>query len=152
MLNTLTSLFLIGLSIAVCVASLRLGVGRFQNPGPGLVPFLSSLLLGILSLSVLVKDLVGPKDRRPKGSPVAWAGLKKPLVLVIGLSGYALLLDDVGYLITAFLLMFLMFFVLDPGKWRIHIVVGSIVAVSSFLIFCKWLQVQLPTGIIPAVF
>jgi len=91
-------------------------------------------------------DFIRADEGKEKGPLLAIETLKKPFVLVVLLVGFRFLLNIFGYLITTFLLMFLMFFMLDPKKWRLHIVVGAIVASLSFFFF-KWFQVQLPTGI-----
>lgn len=145
-LNRIISIFLIGLSIIICLTSIKLGIGEFGNPGPGFLPFFSSFLLFFLCLVVFINDFIRTGEGEEKGPLMARETLKKPIVLVVLLFGFAFLLNVFGYLITSFLLMFLMFFMLDPKKWRMHIVVGAIVASLSFFFF-KWFQVQLPTGI-----
>jgi len=36
--DSISTLFLVGLSFAICVESIRLGAGSFSNPGPELFP------------------------------------------------------------------------------------------------------------------
>ena len=145
-LNRIISLFLISLAIIICLASIKLGIGEFGNPGPGFLPFLTSFLLFFLSLVVFIMDFIRTGEWKEKGPLLAKETLKKPVFLVVLLFGFTFLLNVFGYLITTFLLMFLMFSMLDPKKWCLHIVVGAIVAGLSFFFF-KWFQVQLPTGI-----
>jgi len=145
-LNRIISLFLISLAIIICLASVRLGIGGFGNPGPGFLPFLTSLLLFSLSFAVFIKDFIKTGEEEEKSPVMTKDTLKKPFILVVLLTGYTFLLNILGYLITAFLLMFLMFFMLDPRKWRLHIIVGAAVIIISFFFF-KRFQVQLPTGI-----
>ena len=145
-LNRIISLFLVGLSIIICLASVRLGIGEFGNPGPGFMPFLTSSILFFLCLAVFIMDFIRTAEREEKGPLLAIESLKKPIVLVVLLLGFTFLLNLFGYLITTFFLMFLMFFMLNPKKWRLHIALGAIVASLSFFFF-KWFQVQLPTGI-----
>jgi len=145
-LNRIISLFLVGLSIIICLASVRLGIGEFGNPGPGLLPFLTSSLLFFLCMTVFIMDFIRPDEGEERGPLLAVGTLKKPFVLVVLLFGFTFLLNIFGYLITTFFLMFFMFFMLDPKRWRLHIVVGAVVASLSFFFF-KWFQVQLPTGI-----
>jgi putative tricarboxylic transport membrane protein len=147
--NRISSLFLIVVSIIVCFASVTLGIGEFQNPGPGLLPFYTSLLLFFLSLMVLIKNLIA-KDEGGDAIPLVLQGnLRKPASLIISLIGYVLTLNSLGYIISTSLLIFIMLFIFDsnPKKWWKFLIVGVISANLSFLIFNKWLQVQLPIGL-----
>jgi hypothetical protein len=72
---------------------------------------------------------------------------QKPIILIIGLSGYTFIFNIFGFLLATLLLIFLMLFIFDPKKWYMHIVIAAIAVNLSFLIFCKWLQVPLPTGV-----
>jgi putative tricarboxylic transport membrane protein len=147
--NRISSLFLIVVSIIVCFGSVRLGIGEFQNPGPGLLPFYTSLLLFFLSLVILVKSLI-VKDGGGDAIPLVLQGnLRKPASLIISLIGYVLSLNFLGYIISTSLLIFIMLFIFDsdPKKWWKFFIVSVIAANLSFLIFHKWLQVQLPIGL-----
>jgi putative tricarboxylic transport membrane protein len=86
------------------------------------------------------------KDHK-KGGFIEWGSLKKPAILVVALIGYAFLLQVFGYLITSFALMFVMFLITEPQKWRKDILIAAIAVMLSFLVFDKWLQVRLPGGI-----
>lgn len=146
-LNRISSLFLIGFSVVICWASIKLGIGKPGTPGPGFLPFFSSFLLFLLSLVVFAKDLIRTDKGEEEKPSLTRENLKKPIGLVVMLSGYTFLLNIFGYIITTFPLMFLMLFMLDPKKWRMQIIIAAIVTSLSFFLFCKWLQVGLPTGI-----
>ena len=144
-----SSLFLIGISILVSLASFKIGIGKSREPGPGFLPFLTSLVLLILSIIVLIKDLYASDHAGGEKNPFSADLLKKPTGLILILIGYTLLLKFLGFLITTFLLIFLMLFVFDPNPKKIwkFIVIGVIAANLSFIVFYKWLQVQLPMGV-----
>jgi hypothetical protein len=146
-LNLTSSIFLVCLSVVICLASIKLGIGELRNPGMGFMPFLASSLFFFLSLVVLIMDFAGRYESGNKETLLTRKKLQKPIILVIGLSGYIFLLNIFGFILMTFLLIFLMLFIFDPQKWYMHIVIGGIAANLSFLIFCKWLQVPLPTGI-----
>lgn len=148
-LNQIISICLIALSIIICWASVKLGIGEFRNPGTGFMPFFTSSLLFFLSISVLLKSFIKKVEGEDKKPLIVREKLQKPISLVIGLIGYTFLLNIFGYLVTTFLLIFLMFFIFDPklkNCWK-HVVIGIIASTLSFLVFCKWLQVDLPAGI-----
>lgn len=146
-LNRISSILLIGLSIRVCFASVKLGIGEYRNPGPGFMPFLTSCILFLLSTAVLIKDFI--RVEQGGESLMTWGKLKRPISLVVGLTGYSFLLNLFGYLITTFLLISLMFFIFDPDlkKWWKYFIIGAIATNLSFLIFYTWLRVELPIGI-----
>ena len=53
--DRMSTLFFIGLAIVICEESIRIGAGSLSNPGPGLIPLGSGLILGIFGLIVLVR-------------------------------------------------------------------------------------------------
>jgi len=149
-LNRIISIFLVGLSIVFCWASVKLGVGEFRNPSSGFMPFFTSSLLFFLSIVVLLKSFI-EKDEGGDKEPLIMVGgnLQKPLGLVAALSVYTLLLNVFGYLITTFFLISLVLFIFDPNlkNWWKYLVIGAITVSLSFLIFSKWFQVQLPMSV-----
>ena len=143
--DRISSLFLITLSVFVLVGSYKLGIGTLQNLGTGFMPFLASALLFILSLFILMG--IGRKSGEINGRPpVVWKNLLRPGSLIIALLIYMLLVNHLGYVLTAFLLMTQMFFVSEPKKWFKNIISSAMIAILSFIFF-RWLQVQLPTGL-----
>jgi len=141
-------LFYIIISILFSFASFKIGIGKSREPGPGFLPFLTSLVLVILSIIDLIKDLYSSDNAEGKKTPFQANYLKKPTNLIIVLIGYTLLLKHLGFLITTFLLIFLMLYIFDPNPKKIwkFIIIGVIAANLSFIVFYKWLQVQLPIG------
>jgi hypothetical protein len=146
-MDRIGSLFLIGLSVLIFSSSLKLGIGDFGNPGPGFMPFFASILLFSLSSLVFIKGIIGSSKDEEGELSIGWENLTKPINLMIALICFSFLFKALGYLITTFLLMFAMFFIYEPKKWYVHIVISAIVASLSFLVFYTWLRVQLPTGI-----
>lgn len=147
-LERASSLFLIGFSILIFSLSLRLGIGKPADPGPGFMPFLASAVLFCLSSLILYAEVKGPDENRKEKSPTHLMDFAKPVCLLITLLGYAFLLGVIGFLSTAFLSMFAMFSFTEPQKWHRNIVAAALIAIASFILFSKWLQVQLPTGIL----
>ena len=146
-LNLASSIFFVCLSLVVCLESIRLGIGEPQNPGMGFLPFLASSLFFFLSLIVLIRNLTGRGERGDMEPRLTRKIFQKPIILIIGLSGYTLIFNILGFVLATLLLIFLMLFIFDPKKWYMHIVIAAIAVNLSFLIFCKWLQVPLPTGV-----
>jgi hypothetical protein len=146
-LNLASSIFMVCLSLVVCLKSIRLGIGEPRNPGMGFMPFLASSLFFLLSLVVLIRNLIGRGERGDKEPQLTRKVFQKPIFLIIGLSGYLFIFNILGFILATLLLIFLMLLIFDPKKWYMHIVIAAVAVNLSFLIFCKWLQVPLPTGI-----
>jgi Tripartite tricarboxylate transporter TctB family len=146
-MNQGVCIFLIVFAILMGLLSFQLGIGKIHNVKAGFMPFLASILIFSLSLLVLLMEAVGSVKEDKKEAFIDWGSLKKPAILVVALTGYALLLKIFGYLITSFVLMFVMFLVTEPEKWRKDIFIAAIAITLSFLVFDKWLQVRLPAGI-----
>lgn len=146
-LNRGVALFLIGVSALIFFLSLKLGVGEVGDPGPGFMPCLASVILFSLASLVLMMGIIRGegKDEKSRFLP-DYGYLVKPALLVLTILGYSFFLNDAGYLITGFFLMFVLFSITEPKKWPWNILVAGAVIITSFLLF-KWLGVQLPAGI-----
>ena len=107
---TIALFFWVALGLFISIhAYNRLGLGTLSSPGPGLMPFLVGALLSAISLFSLVGRLrqkirpgiAGESKRRPELGRIG---------LVLGsLIGYAFFLERLGYLVTAFLMLALLF-------------------------------------------
>jgi putative tricarboxylic transport membrane protein len=142
-----SGLFWFGISVFVIYMAFDLGVGPLSNPGAGFVLFWSGIIFGVLSIVLVVKAVLG------KGGPRllsdSWKGLKwsKVLITVIALSLYAGFLTVVGFLITTFCLMALLYGLGKPKP--IVVVAGSFVTIAlTYIIFHFGLQIQFPRGIL----
>jgi len=144
-----SSLFWLAISILVVFGgvSIRGNVGTFHYPGPGFLPFWAGVGLGVFSIILLVRSSLAKKEG---GGLRELIGKKwRNVVLVVGsLFVYAILLPSIGYLITTFGLLILLLGLL--GRMRLWVRVGGalIIAVSTYVIFDVWLQLQLPAGIL----
>jgi len=136
-----------GFSVLIFFFCVRLGIGKPQSPGPGFMPLLAAVLLFCLSFATIIVESRGAADDEGRKSSLGLKELTKPVCLVISLIGYAFLLNVLGYPVATFLLLFTLFSVTEPQQWRKNLVIAALVAVFSFLVFDKWLRVQLPDGI-----
>jgi putative tricarboxylic transport membrane protein len=141
-----TSLFWLALSVVTCIGSLRLGIGRLQVPGMGFMPFVASVLLGILSLALFVQASLSEEDeRREVFARKRW---KQVVIIIIALSIYAWLVPILGYVIATFLFMGSIFKFAGVGKWWKAIVASFLTTFITFYLFSVLLGVQLPTGVL----
>jgi len=145
-LRAISSLLLMSFSVVIFTSSLNVGIGDFRNPGPGLMGFLASILLIILTGIIFVKENFLPPGEKGHGSPIHWQSLSKPFILTFALCGYVFVLETLGYLLSTFLLMFTMLLVSNPRRWYLHIVNALLIVNITYVVFYKMLRVLLPAG------
>lgn len=144
-----TSLFWFVLSVIVCIASVRLGIGIPQRPGMGFLPFCASALLGILSLILLISTFrkKSATSRAPLFAGKAW----KKVILTLGaLAAYVGLLPLLGYLPGTFLLMVFVYRLAGFEKWRWVLVSAFLTTIVTYYVFSVWLGCQFPMGFLSA--
>ena len=135
------------LSLYALAASLRLGVGALRNPGPGFIPFLASIGLALFACLLLAFTLVAkkPAGHTENGTrDTAWGN---PLIVIVALAIYGLVLGKLGYLLTTFGLMMVLF---SRGEMKARtMILGSLIAsLVSYGLFAYVLGIPLPRGIL----
>jgi hypothetical protein len=116
--------------------------------GTGFMPLLASILLFALSLIDLISSLVkGRAGKRDKEGP-ALGELAKPAILIGALIVYVYFLSSVGFPIMTFLLVYVLFVMMQPKKWRLDLFYAALVSAATFLFFDVALKVRLPAGIL----
>jgi putative tricarboxylic transport membrane protein len=142
-----SSLFLLLLSIYVFVESIRLGVGSLNAPGMGLMPLGVSGLSGIISILLFVQASF-KKEAAKREAPFTGIFWKRVLFYIIIVSLYAIFLEDLGYLISTFLLLILLRMNVErPQAWRV-LIFSFLVTVITYYVFSKWLKCPLPDGLL----
>jgi len=141
-----TGLFLIIFSGAVISEAIELEVGTPRNPGSGFMIFGAACVLGLLALRQFIKSLYS-KGREVEGSEaIHW---KRIASVILANIIYIFLLQPVGYLLSTFLLMGFLFQVHEKGRWFSAVWGAGLTSFSSYLIFSRILQLNLPRGLIP---
>jgi putative tricarboxylic transport membrane protein len=132
----------------VCAAALRMGIGSFQVPGPGLLPFMAGVAVGMLALLLLVTGTL----KKEAGGRIGelWTGTtwKKVALVCTSLVVYAVVLTRLGYLIATFGLMTLLFGILGRARLWIRVAVALVTVLVTYGLFHLWLDVQLPKGLL----
>jgi putative tricarboxylic transport membrane protein len=136
------------LSVSICIESFRLpvGIGTWRYPGPGFFPLGAGIIMGCLCLGLYLKAARTPAGKLEESWYVKTRWKKLVLILVI-LLGYAFVLEKLGYVLSTFLLLFLLFRFIEAQGWLVSIVGSLMVSLVSYGVFDKWLKMQLPKGI-----
>ena len=127
--------------------AIKLGVGTFSSPGSGFLFFWSSLILGALSVILITKSILGKREAKLLLIDL-WKGLKwgKAVLAIITLFLYALILTKLGFILTTFVLMILLFGI-GKLKYWVTIISAFFTVMLSYIIFHFLLQIQFPRGI-----
>ncbi len=147
--DQMSSLVWLAFAIYICITSSRLSFGSFDHPGPGFLPLLVGIFLGMFSiiaflqayLSKVVDETISswyPKER--------W---KKLIGVLTVMFAYACCLEILGFLLTTFLLLIFLFRAgMESQKWSVAIGGSAIASFSSYAVFELWLKTQLPKGLL----
>jgi hypothetical protein len=144
-LDQTSSLFWLLVSILVFAESLRIGIGTVQNPGMGFMTFGASGILGVLSLGLFLQASLRKEDVRhkPLFAGTLW---RRVLFVMLALTIYARVMPVLGYLISTFLLMSLLFWILERKRIGFVLVYALLATLFTHLVFSKWLNCQFPHG------
>jgi hypothetical protein len=143
-----SGLFWLGVSIFVIFQALKLGHGEFSNPGSGFVLFWSSLAFGALSIVLIVKSSLGRNGR--KSLLDAFRGLQwsHAIITVVAVVLYAAVMARLGFLLSTFALMVLLF---RLGKIKLgRAIVSALVTIMvTYIVFHFALEIHFPKGVLP---
>ena len=143
-----SSLFWLLAGIGIILGSLKYGFGNLQAPGAGFITFFAGMILSLLSIGLFFSSLKG--EGLGKGVGSLWQGLEvwKVIYVFILLVAYSLLLKPLGFLITTFGLLCLLFRVKAAYHPMKVILMSLLITSGAYLLFQVWLKVQLPKGIL----
>jgi putative tricarboxylic transport membrane protein len=147
------SIFLIGLSVVVCIYSIKIGIGSPSNPGSGFMPLIAGLSFGILSLLQIAKLYFVKKSKlkttngETKEEAKKGESKKKIILVIVSLVAYSIIMPKLGYLISTFFLIIFLLRIGNGMKWRFILPSSLFITLSTYLIFDRWLSCRFPVGI-----
>ena len=146
--DRMSGLFWLGISVFVCLESYKVGIGTFQSPEPGFLPFLGGTILGIFAIILLIIN--GLKKQPEKEITNLWKGMQwgKVILVLSALFIYTALLAKIGYLLMTFGLMAVLFAILEKRRLWIRGIAALFAALATYFVFYTWLNIQLPKGIL----
>lgn len=140
----LANLLWLALAVPAAVEAWRLHVGTLRTPGAGFLPFYAAILLGVLALVALLQDL-----KAMSGPATAlWGHVRwgRWLTMVAALFLYVFLLERLGFLLATFLLMLVLFRLLEPYRWTTVVLFSLLTMGMAYLFFVVLLESRLPVG------
>ena len=148
--DTVSGLFLLILSIAICIGSLRLHVGTFRAPGAGLFPLVTGVVLGVFSILILLEA-----RRKAEEAISFWVpGADKKAIFLsfLFILIYALFLERIGFLAATFIFFFLISRFVSKHRWATAVFFAVVTSVATYSVFKYLLRSPLPQGILEGVF
>jgi putative tricarboxylic transport membrane protein len=145
--NLLDLVVWIGISIIVCLESAKVGIGNFQFPGSGFFPFWLGVILSILAITLTIS-----KPSQKEGTKITdlrkETGWFRIILVLTSILAYIIILNKIGYILATIGLMIILFNIGERKKIWVKIVMAIIIVLTSYVIFCLWLEVQLPRGLL----
>ncbi|TRZ86425.1 tripartite tricarboxylate transporter TctB family protein [bacterium] len=137
----------ITLALLVCAGGLHIGFGSFHEPHAGFMPFLAGLLLGVLALIDLASAWMG-RCKELREDRQIWSGIHwgKILLTMSILFAYTFLAPILGFVIGTFLLMLILFRIMERRPWWMILLASLGTTGLFYLVFQIGLEGQLPRG------
>ncbi|MDX2100917.1 MAG: hypothetical protein EAZ99_13835 [Alphaproteobacteria bacterium] len=119
-----------------------LPVGTWREPGPGAQPLVLGVALVVLGL------LAALRAWRVRDATAATIGEPRAVATLGLLGGFVLLLEPVGFLLTAPAFLIALIAALGGG-WRRAALIGLPLGLGAWAVFDRVLGVPLPPGLLP---
>ncbi|MFQ5841104.1 MAG: tripartite tricarboxylate transporter TctB family protein [Thermodesulfobacteriota bacterium] len=141
------ALICLGLSLWLILESLQFDYTTEFTPGPGFEPFWLGVVLALLSLFLILGTFKrkGAREDEEKRLPGLKSLSRVGLILLI-MAGFAFSMVTLGFILTVFIFVSLILFVLEGVSIFKSIYYGIMFSGFIFLIFRYWMNVNLPKG------
>ncbi|MHC4042209.1 tripartite tricarboxylate transporter TctB family protein [Bradyrhizobium sp. 23AC] len=134
----------LGLGLFVIRSGLKLKLGTIHDPGPGFVLFYTGILICAFAATIIVAAITeGGPTFGSRWKDARWA---KPVIVIACLTGFAIALDPLGFLLAAIPLTLLLMCLIDPVRWSLAIPISILVPVGMWWLLKQALGIQLPSG------
>jgi putative tricarboxylic transport membrane protein len=145
--HLISSLVFLVCGVFITVSSLRIHVGTFRDPGAGLFPLITGILMGIISGGMFIKSYLQSisAGQEPLGKDKRLWHNKSVAAVVIMLL-YAITIDWLGFLTVTFLILFILYKAVGNLSLKVSLGGAILTAAIAYLLFKLWLNVQLPVG------
>ena len=144
-----SSVFWALVGILFSIGGIHYGIRRSGIPGPGFLPFVTGLILVVLSLTLLISGVLRKRSSATFAEPLLpdRQAIQRILQVLVALCFYALAMERLGFAPTTFLFMVLALR-LEPRRWTFIIPAAIGATAFFFLLFKVLLRVPLPPGIL----
>lgn len=145
--DLISSLVFLVAGVVIALSSLRIHVGTFRDPGPGLFPLITGILMGSIAGLIFVRSCVlaavSGQERSGKDGRL-WHNKSVATVVIMLL--YAAAIEWLGFLTVTLAVLLVLFKGIGELGWKASIGGAILAAAVAYLVFKLWLNVQLPAG------
>ena len=141
--NRIPGFILLIIGVMTAWGSTSLSMGKFKHPGPGFLPFGLGICLIILSLILIFKSWKKEISPTPLWFQRAWL---RPLLGVAILIFYAIVIEQLGFILTTFIFLLIWMALIERLKWKTILSISVGTTIVLYLIFAFFLEVPLPKG------
>jgi hypothetical protein len=129
------------------IAGWGLDFGALRRPGPGFFPLSLSVLLIAAGIAIAWRAAASVLAGRGEPWPDR-AGARRVVTMIAALSAMTLFFESLGFVACAAGVTFVMLRFVGGRGWVTSAVFGVVLAACLYLIFARWLGVDLPAGIL----
>ena len=136
-----SGLMLLALALYVGWENRAYPVGTLAEPGPGYLPLLLAVFLGVMGLLIALWGV--------RSAPLAamkWTEAPRAVVILITCGVATLALERIGYRLTMIALLIFFLGVLERKRPLRVALVALGFSLISYALFATWLRVPLPLG------
>lgn len=139
--DQVSGLVLLLIALFVGWQNSRYPIGTLQEPGPGYVPYMLAIFLGVTALLIVVRG-----TRAQPLRDLEWPEAPRAIVILVACGVAAYALERLGYRLTVFALLVFFLGALERRHWLGVLAVAGGFALLSHALFDTVLRVQLPRG------
>jgi hypothetical protein len=132
---------LLALALYVTWENRAYPVGTLVEPGPGYLPLILAIFLGVTGLVIAVAGGGSTPFRETR-----WPELKRAVVILVACGFAAIALERLGYRLTMAALLVFFLGVVERKRPAVVAAVAVGFSAISYLVFATWLRVPLPVG------
>ena len=126
-------------------------IGSLTQPGTGYLPLALGIILTFLSLILLIGRMKKAPGAKQASLPDFHSeGWKRVAYTVLVLVVAAFFFEQMGYLVTFFLLIVLLMKGVERQSWKRILLTALLTTVGVYVVFVLLLEVQLPRGLLGA--
>jgi putative tricarboxylic transport membrane protein len=118
-----------------------LPLGTYHRPGPGYMPMILAVILGIAGVLIVLTG-----GGSPPFASLAWTEWRHALAILAGCAFTALALERLGYRVTVILLVGFLLSVVERRRPLTVIGMALVLSLGTFYVFYTLLRVPLPLG------
>mgnify|MGYP001199809393 FL=1 len=134
-----SGLLLVALALYVAWQNRVYPVGTLSEPGPGYVPLLLAVFLGVMGLLIALWG-----GRSAPLAAMRWTEVPRAVSILVACGVATLVLERIGYRLTVIVLLLFLFLVLERKRPLPAVLVALGFSFASFYIVGDLLRVPLP--------